>query len=69
GYLPANLNAGDAGGDPAHPWYAPFVDPRGYTVTVSDVESPCPDADCRHASHTRRIVSGGFLNRPPLKVV
>lgn len=68
GYLPSDLNAGDAGGDPAHAWYTLFVDLDGLVVTVSDVESPCPDTACRHAS-TRRIVSGSILTRPPLKVV
>jgi hypothetical protein len=38
-------------------------------VTVQDVQSPCPDKQCRHASHRRRIVNGGLLTRPPLKVV
>ena len=69
GYISSDLNASDAGGAPAHPWYALYVDPSGYTVTVHDVDSPCPDARCRHASHRRRIVNGGLLTRPPLKVV
>ncbi|TDD31661.1 hypothetical protein E1287_25715 [Actinomadura sp. KC06] len=69
GVVPTDLNATASGGDPAHAWYALYVAPRGYTVTVQDVESPCPDQRCRHASHTRRVVNGGFLTRPPLKVV
>lgn len=53
-------------GAPAHPWYALFIDPHGYTVTFTEEEITCSDLGCRHV---RQVVSGGFLNRPPLRVV
>lgn len=54
------------GGDPAHPWYAVYIDPGAYSVTVYRKVVRCSDKGCEHE---RLIVSGGQLTAPPLKVV
>lgn len=56
----------DSSGEPAHPWYAVYIDPAGYDVTSHVVKTRCSDKGCLH---DRTIVNGGQLTAPPLKVV
>jgi hypothetical protein len=58
---------GGQGGAPAHPWYAVFIDPAGYVVTVQDEKIRCSDRVCDEL-HTRTVVTGGQLTAPPLKI-
>lgn len=69
GWIPTEPNSGGSAGDPAHAWYAVYIDPAAYAVTVHWVELTCPDQDCRHDRHERLVVNGGQLTAPPLKVV
>lgn len=66
GYVPVEPDRPDLGGDPAHPWYAVYIDPAGYAVTVHEVETVCSDLGC---AHKRMVVNGGKLTAPPLKIV
>jgi len=52
--------------DPAHPWYAVYINPGAYAVTVYRKIVRCADKGCEHE---RLIVNGGKLTAPPLKVV
>jgi hypothetical protein len=55
-------------GKPAHPWYAVYIAPDAYAITVHDEQIRCSDGGCTQL-HTRRVVNGGQLTAPPLKVV
>jgi hypothetical protein len=66
GWTPSDPNQVDHGGDPAHPWYAVFINPRSYTVTAYKTTVRCSDKGC---NHERVLVNGGQLTGPPLKVV
>jgi hypothetical protein len=66
GWTPTDPEAGDHGGDPAHAWYAVYIRPSAYAVTVHEIETVCSDKGCRHK---RMVVNGGQLTAPPLKVV
>lgn len=59
-------DTGDGQGAPAHPWYAVFVDPAGYVVTVRQEKIHCSDRVCDEL-HPRTVVTGGQLTAPPLK--
>jgi hypothetical protein len=66
GWTPTDPGQGDHGGDPAHPWYAVYIDPAAVVVTVHEIETVCSDKGCKHK---RRVVNGGKLTAPPLKVL
>src|SRR6185369_8200185 len=66
GFVPVDPNHGDAAGEPAHNWYAVFIDPRAYQVTAHRATVRCSDLGCEHE---RVIVNGGQLTAAPLKVV
>jgi hypothetical protein len=66
GWTPADPNQTDSGGDPAHEWYAVYIDPACYAVTANKAVVRCSDRGCEHE---RLIVNGGKLTAPPLKVV
>lgn len=66
GFTAADPNQGDSAGDPAHPWYAVYIDPAGYVVTAYQARVRCSDLGCEH---DRLLVTGGQLTAPPLKVV
>lgn len=66
GYTPADPDSADHLGDPAHAWYAVYIDPTAYVVTVHEVETVSSDKGCRHR---RMVVNGGQLTAPPLKFV
>lgn len=66
GAVPVEPGRPDSGGDPAHPWYACYIDPAAYAVTVHEIETVCSDQGCKHL---RQVVNGGKLTRPPLKIV
>lgn len=64
--MPTDPKLSTPGGDPAHPWFAVYIEPMGYAVTVYDTVVRCSDRGCEHP---RRIVNGGRLLALPLKVV
>lgn len=66
GWTATDPNRPDSGGDPAHDWFAVYIDPAAYTVTAYRTVVRCSDRGCEHE---RLIVNGGQLTAPPLKVV
>jgi hypothetical protein len=56
----------DFGGQPAHPWYAAWITPSSYALTVHTAWVKCSDLGCEHQ---RTIINGGRLLRDPLKVI
>jgi hypothetical protein len=65
GGVPTDPDAPDHGGDPAHAWYACYVDPAELVLTARTVDTVCSDRGCRHV---RTVVSGCLLTTPPIKV-
>jgi hypothetical protein len=68
GMLPTDPSAGDHGGDPAHTWYATYIHPARYVVTVHNVPYRCTDGGCMDL-HDRLVVNGCQLTALPLKIV
>lgn len=68
GFIPSNPDAYDASGEPAHSWYAVYVRPGAWQLTVNDIYVRCSDGVCNEL-HRRRLVNGCQLTAPPLKVV
>lgn len=66
GFVPSNPGAGDAAGEPAHPWFAVYVPAGGWQVTVDRVRVPCTDRGCLH---DRVLINGGRLTVEPRKVI
>ncbi len=67
GLVDADPAAGDASGDPAHPWYALYLRPGSWQVTAHETQVACTDrAGC---VHTRVIVNGCHLTDDPYRVV
>lgn len=66
GWTPTDPDVAGHPGDPAHPWFAVFIDPGAYAVLVYDKTVRCSDRGCEHV---RRIVSGGQLTADPVKVM
>lgn len=66
GWVPSDPKVGDASGDPAHDWFAVYIRPGAYAVTVYKTVVRCSDKGCEHE---RVLVNGCQLTAPPLKVV
>jgi len=66
GFQPADPNAHDASGEPAHDWYAVYVRAGGWQLTAHVVETPCSDRGCLHK---RTLINGCQLVDEPRKVV
>ncbi len=66
GFRPADPDAYDASGEPAHDWFAVYVRAPGWQLTGSEVQVPCTDRGC---VHKRVLVNGCVLTVEPRKVV
>lgn len=66
GFRDSDPNAGDASGDPAHPWYALYARTGGWHLTAHEVSVPCSDRGCLHQ---RTLINGCLLAEKPRKVV
>lgn len=66
GFTDSDATAYDSSGDPAHPWYALYVDPTTLQLTGKQVETVCSDRGCKHL---RTLINGAFLTVGPRKVM
>ncbi|WP_189041128.1 hypothetical protein [Micromonospora sonchi] len=66
GFVAADPNAADASGDPAHPWYALYVQTGGWQLTGNRVRVACSDRGCLH---DRTLINGCMLGVEPRKVM
>ncbi len=68
GFVPSDPDATGAPGEPAHPWYAVYVEPGAWQLTGNEVRVRCSDGGCTDL-HRRLLINGAFLSGEPLKVV
>lgn len=68
GFVAADPDARDPLGAPAHPWYALYIRPGQWQLTVHEVHIHCSDRMCDEL-HKRVLVNGCLLTGEPLKVV
>jgi hypothetical protein len=68
GFVESDPDAYDASGELAHEWFAVWVEPGAWTLTVHDVQVHCSDRVCDQL-HTRRLVNGCVVTGAFLKVV
>lgn len=68
GWTPTDPSRPDHGGDPAHIWYAAYIRPNSYAITVHNAPTRCSDGGCDDL-HDRMVVNGCQLTALPLKVV
>ncbi|MEU3452273.1 hypothetical protein ABZ671_01320 [Micromonospora sp. NPDC006766] len=66
GFVASDPSAVDAAGEPAHAWYAIYVQTGGWQLTGNTVRVPCSDRGCLH---DRLLVNGCVLTVEPRKVV
>lgn len=69
GFVDTDPSRAGASGDPAHPWYACWVIPGDWALTVNDVETPCTEPQCLVRVHRRRLINGCQLVSAPRKIM
>jgi hypothetical protein len=61
-------HSADAGGQPAHPWYAAWVIPHAWQLTGHMTSVRCSDGGCDQP-HEVLVINGAQLLADPLKVI